>query len=92
MACIWTRSEMDNQLRWFAMIRDRRLKSEMTKLIIHTKILDQTPVIIPVFFDQMLDLIRSKMPRPWESVYKTCYGRFMVWGSRGMDRGGSEEY
>jgi nitroreductase len=50
-AGIWAPSGMDNQPWRFAVIRDKKLKSQIGKLTIHTKILEQAPVIIPVFFD-----------------------------------------
>jgi nitroreductase len=42
---------MDNQPWRFAVIRDRKLKSEIAKLAEQTKMVESAPVIIPVFFD-----------------------------------------
>jgi len=50
-AGIWAPSGMDNQPWRFAVIRDKKLKSEIAQLTIHTKVLENAPVIIPVFLD-----------------------------------------
>ena len=47
----WAPSGMDNQPWRFAVIRDRKLKSEIAKLAEQTKMVENAPVIIPVFFD-----------------------------------------
>jgi nitroreductase len=50
-AGIWAPSGMDNQPWRFAVIRDKELKSEIAKLTKHKAILENAPVIIPVFVD-----------------------------------------
>jgi len=50
-AGIWAPSGMDNQPWRFAVIRDKELKSEIAKLTKHKAILENAPVIIPVFID-----------------------------------------
>jgi len=50
-AGIWAPSGMDNQPWRFAVIRDRKLKAEIGKETIHTDIVNNAPVIIPVFLD-----------------------------------------
>jgi len=47
----WAPSGMDNQPWRFAVIRDKKLKSDIAKLAEQTKMLENAPVIIPVFFD-----------------------------------------
>ena len=47
----WAPSGMDNQPWRFAVIRDKRLKSEIAQLAEQTKMVESAPVIIPVFFD-----------------------------------------
>ncbi len=47
----WAPSGMDNQPWRFAVIRDKKLKSEIAKLAEQTKMVESAPVIIPVFFD-----------------------------------------
>lgn len=50
-AGIWAPSGMDNQPWRFAVIRDKELKSEIAKHTKHKAILENAPVIIPVFVD-----------------------------------------
>jgi nitroreductase len=50
-AGIWAPSGMDNQPWRFAVIRDKKTKSEIAKLTIHTDIVEAAPVIIPIFLD-----------------------------------------
>jgi nitroreductase len=50
-AGIWAPSGMDNQPWRFAVIRDKKLKAEIGKETIHTDIVNNVPVIIPVFLD-----------------------------------------
>jgi nitroreductase len=50
-AGIWAPSGMDNQPWRFAVIRDKKMKSEIAKLTIHTDIVATAPVIIPIFLD-----------------------------------------
>jgi nitroreductase len=50
-AGIWAPSGRDNQPWRFAVIKDKKLKSEIAKLTKHTDILENAPVIIPVFVD-----------------------------------------
>jgi len=50
-AGIWAPSGMNNQPWRFAVIRDKELKSEIAKLTKHKAILENAPVIIPVFID-----------------------------------------
>ena len=50
-AGIWAPSGMDNQPWRFAVIRDKKKKSEIAKLTIHTDIVEAAPVIIPIFLD-----------------------------------------
>jgi len=50
-AGIWAPSGMDNQPWRFAVIRDRKLKSEIARLTKYTAILENAPVLIPVFVD-----------------------------------------
>jgi len=47
----WAPSGMDNQPWRFAVIRDRKLKSEIAKLAEQTRMVENAPVIIPVFLD-----------------------------------------
>jgi nitroreductase len=47
----WAPSGMDNQPWRFAVIRNKKLKSEIAKLAEQTKMVENAPVIIPVFFD-----------------------------------------
>ena len=47
----WAPSGMDNQPWRFAVIRDKKLKSEIAKLAEQTKMVENAPVIIPVFLD-----------------------------------------
>ena len=47
----WAPSGMDNQPWRFAVIRDKKLKSDIAKLAEQTKMVENAPVIIPVFFD-----------------------------------------
>ena len=47
----WAPSGMDNQPWRFAVIRDKKLKSDIAKLAEQTKMVEDAPVIIPVFFD-----------------------------------------
>jgi len=47
----WAPSGMDNQPWRFAVIKDRELKSEIAKQTQHTRIMEDAPVIIPVFLD-----------------------------------------
>ena len=41
-----------NQIWRFAVIKDRRLKSDIARLTAYAKIIENAPVIIPVFFDR----------------------------------------
>ena len=50
-AGIWAPSGMDNQPWRFAVIRDKKLKADIGKETIHTDIVNNAPVIIPVFLD-----------------------------------------
>jgi nitroreductase len=50
-AGIWAPSGMDNQPWRFAVLRDKQMKAEIGKLTIHTEIIENAPVIIPVFLD-----------------------------------------
>lgn len=50
-AGIWAPSGKNNQLWRFAVIKDKQLKSEIAQLTKHTDILENAPVIIPVFVD-----------------------------------------
>ena len=50
-AGIWAPSGMDNQPWRFAVLRDKRMKAEIGKLTIHTEIIENAPVIIPIFLD-----------------------------------------
>jgi nitroreductase len=47
----WAPSGMDNQPWRFAVIRDKRLKSQIARLAEQSKMVENAPVIIPVFFD-----------------------------------------
>ena len=47
----WAPSGMDNQPWRFAVIRDKKLKSAIAQLAEQTKMVENAPVIIPVFFD-----------------------------------------
>lgn len=47
----WAPSGMDNQPWRFAVIRDRKLKSELANLTIHSRFIEIAPVLIPVFLD-----------------------------------------
>lgn len=47
----WAPSGMNNQPWRFAVIKDRKLKSEIAKQTKHARILEDAPVIIPVFLD-----------------------------------------
>ncbi len=50
-AGIWAPSGMDNQPWRFAVLRDKQIKSEIAKQTIHTDIIENASVIIPVFLD-----------------------------------------
>ena len=47
----WAPSGMDNQPWRLAVIRDKKLKSEIAKLAEQTRMVENAPVIIPVFLD-----------------------------------------
>lgn len=57
----WAPSGMDNQPWRFAVIKDKKLKSEIAQLTKHTKMVEGAPVIIPVFFDHRVgyDLVKD---------------------------------
>ncbi|RKX78770.1 MAG: nitroreductase family protein [Spirochaetes bacterium] len=50
-AGIWAPSGKNNQPWRFAVVKDKKLKSEIAKQTIHTNILENAPVIIAVFLD-----------------------------------------
>jgi nitroreductase len=60
-AGIWAPSGMDNQPWRFAVIREKKLKSEIARLSTYKRILEDAPVIIPVFLDHrvMYDSIKD---------------------------------
>ena len=47
----WAPSGMDNQPWRFAVIRDKKLKSEFAKLTTHSRFIETAPVLLPVFLD-----------------------------------------
>ena len=47
----WAPSGMNNQPWRFAVIRNRKLKSELGKLTVHTRLIETAPVLILVFLD-----------------------------------------
>ena len=50
-AGIWAPSGMNNQPWRFAVIRDTKLKSDLSMLTAHGKLIETAPVLIPVFLD-----------------------------------------
>ena len=56
----WAPSGMDNQPWRFAVIRDKKLKSDIAKLADQTRMVESAPVIIPVFFDHQASYDTTK--------------------------------
>lgn len=74
-----------NQIWRFAVIKDRRLKSDIAKLTVYSKIIENAPVIIPVFFDRLRTYHNTKDAQTMGACIQNmllaihCLGLAAVW-------------